>query len=58
MKKSAREVLMMEDRKLVVAVAGASGYIGQNLLKVVQKNATIIALSRNGDAVKDTETVK
>ena len=58
MKKSAREVLTMDDRKLVVAVAGASGYIGQNLIKVVQKNATIIALSRNGDAVKDTETVK
>ncbi|WP_039870677.1 NAD(P)H-binding protein [Halobacillus sp. BAB-2008] len=43
---------MTEPRKKVV-VAGASGYIGRNLMKKLVKNHDIIALSRNGDDKED-----
>lgn len=42
----------------VVALTGARGYIGQNLLKKIEKKADVIALSRNGDQYEDTEHVK
>ncbi|QHE53354.1 NAD(P)H-binding protein [Pontibacillus sp. HMF3514] len=41
----------------VVALTGASGYIGQNLLRKLTKFADVIALSRNGDKHEDTEHV-
>ncbi|WP_345244041.1 NAD(P)H-binding protein [Pontibacillus salipaludis] len=44
-------------RRPVVALTGASGYIGQNLLKKLTKYADVIALSRNGDQKQDTEHV-
>lgn len=48
----------MDERKLVVAVAGATGYIGSNLLKKLKGKAKVIALSRNGDRMKNTEDVE
>lgn len=48
----------MGERKLVVAVAGASGYIGHNLLKRLKGHAKVIALSRNGDQRKNTDDVE
>ncbi|PIC83235.1 NAD(P)H-binding protein [Sporosarcina sp. P1] len=48
----------MEERKLVVAVAGASGYIGNNLLKKLKRKAKVIGLSRNGDQRENTEDVE
>ncbi|QSS99358.1 NAD(P)H-binding protein [Pontibacillus sp. ALD_SL1] len=44
-------------RRPVVALTGASGYIGQNLLKKLTKYADVIALSRNGDHKQDTEHI-
>ncbi|MCD5325082.1 MULTISPECIES: NAD(P)H-binding protein [Pontibacillus] len=44
-------------RRPVVALTGASGYIGQNLLKKLTKYADVIALSRNGDNKQDTEHI-
>lgn len=41
----------------VIALTGASGYIGNNLLKRLGKQADIIALSRNGDKYEDSENV-
>lgn len=48
----------MAERKPVVAIAGASGYIGHNLLECLKGKATVIGLSRNGGRRKDTEDVK
>ncbi|AXI00148.1 NAD-dependent epimerase/dehydratase family protein [Sporosarcina sp. PTS2304] len=48
----------MGERKLVIAVAGASGYIGNNLLKKLKGKAKVIALSRNGDSRENTENVE
>lgn len=48
----------MSERKLVIAVAGASGYIGQGLLKKLKGKAKVIGLSRNGDDRKNTEDVE
>ncbi|MCM2677215.1 NAD(P)H-binding protein [Alkalicoccobacillus plakortidis] len=45
------------ERKPVIALTGASGYIGNNLLKKLEKQADIIALSRNGDNYENTENV-
>ncbi|SIS87760.1 NAD(P)H-binding protein [Salimicrobium salexigens] len=42
----------------VVALTGASGYIGQNLLKKIEDKADIIALSRNGDNYEDSEHIQ
>lgn len=44
-------------KRPVVALTGASGYIGQNLLKKLTKFADVIALSRNGDKRENTEHV-
>lgn len=41
----------------VVALSGASGYIGRNLLKRLTADADVIALSRGGDERQDTDTV-
>ncbi|ARD47886.1 NAD(P)H-binding protein [Sporosarcina sp. P33] len=43
---------------LVVAVAGASGYIGNNLLKKLKGRAKVIGLSRNGNQRQSTEDVE
>lgn len=48
----------MANRKPVVAIAGASGYIGHNLLDRLKGKATVIALSRSGGHREDTENVK
>jgi len=48
----------MGERKMVIAVAGASGYIGDNLLKKLKGRAKVIGLSRNGDNRKNTEDVE
>ncbi|WP_233190861.1 NAD(P)H-binding protein [Sporosarcina sp. P19] len=48
----------MGEGKLVVAVAGASGYIGNNLLKKLKGKAKVIGLSRNGDRRENTEDVE
>ncbi len=48
----------MVQEKLVVAVAGASGYIGDNLLKKLKGKAKVIGLSRNGDQRQNTEDVE
>lgn len=43
--------------KPTIALTGATGYIGNNLLKKLQKQANIIALSRSGDQQVNTENV-
>lgn len=43
---------------MVVAVAGASGYIGHNLLKKIKGRVKVIGLSRNGDNRPNTEDVE
>lgn len=48
----------MGQEKLVVAVAGASGYIGDNLLRKLKGKAKVIGLSRNGDQRQNTEDVE
>ncbi len=48
----------MREQKLVIAVAGASGYIGRNLLKKLKGHAKVIALSRNGDKQKNTSSIE
>ncbi|SDJ34944.1 NAD(P)H-binding protein [Salimicrobium halophilum] len=45
-------------KRPVVALTGARGYIGQNLLKKIEEKADVIALSRNGDNYEDSEHVK
>ncbi|MFK3937347.1 NAD(P)H-binding protein [Alkalihalobacillus sp. NPDC078783] len=45
------------EKRPVIALTGASGYIGNNLLKKLGKQADIIALSRNGDKYEDSENV-
>ncbi|WJY26841.1 MULTISPECIES: NAD(P)H-binding protein [Sporosarcina] len=47
----------MQTRKPVVAVAGASGYIGHNLLDCLKGKAHVIALSRSGGRRQSTEDV-
>ncbi|MDQ0207689.1 NAD(P)H-binding protein [Alkalicoccobacillus murimartini] len=49
--------LEQSESKPVIALTGASGYIGNNLLKKLEKQANIIALSRNGDNYENTENV-
>ncbi|WP_020618549.1 NAD(P)H-binding protein [Paenibacillus daejeonensis] len=44
-------------RRPVIALSGASGYIGRNLLKELTADADVIALSRNGDERQDTDDV-
>ncbi|MYL50813.1 NAD(P)H-binding protein [Halobacillus litoralis] len=45
------------EKNTVVALAGASGYIGQNLMEKLKDRSEIIALSRNGDAKEDSDQV-
>ncbi|SIS40089.1 NAD(P)H-binding protein [Salimicrobium flavidum] len=45
------------NKRPVVALTGASGYIGKNLLKKIEESADVIALSRNGDKYGDSEHV-
>lgn len=45
-------------KRTVVALTGATGYIGGNLMKQLQKGAGIIALSRHADASQNTENVQ
>ncbi|KHE72497.1 NAD(P)H-binding protein [Halobacillus sp. BBL2006] len=47
----------MNKQKSVVALTGASGYIGQNLMEKLTKNTEVIALSRNGDHYENSEHV-
>ncbi|WP_245807762.1 NAD(P)H-binding protein [Halobacillus massiliensis] len=50
---------MNKNRKRpVIALTGASGYIGSNLLEKITVNAEVIALSRNGDEKEDSPHVK
>ncbi|GBF75115.1 hypothetical protein PA598K_03499 [Paenibacillus sp. 598K] len=46
-----------DKRRPVVALSGASGYIGRNLLEALTADVEVIALSRNGDERQDTDTV-
>src|SRR5690625_3586678 len=46
----------MENSKNKVVIAGASGYIGQNLLKKLKNKANLVGLSRNKR--KDTKEVE
>lgn len=48
---------MTNKKRPVVAVTGASGYIGSHLLEQVTKQADVIALSRNGDDKQNSEHV-
>ncbi|WP_101845934.1 NAD(P)H-binding protein [Halobacillus sp. Marseille-P3879] len=45
------------NKRPVVALTGASGYIGNHLLKRLTEYADVIALSRNGDNKEDTDHV-
>lgn len=47
----------MSNQKLTVALTGASGYIGSNLLKELSDQVHTIALSRNADHHKNTSAV-
>ncbi|WP_058307732.1 NAD(P)H-binding protein [Gracilibacillus massiliensis] len=47
----------MYGEKPVIAIAGASGYIGQNLLKKFEGDATLIGLSRNGDKRESKDSI-
>ncbi|WP_173917381.1 NAD(P)H-binding protein [Halobacillus sp. Marseille-Q1614] len=44
-------------KRPVIALTGASGYIGSNLLDKITKYADVIALSRNGDQKEDSAHV-
>ena len=46
-----------ENRRPVIALTGASGYIGHNLMTELQKDYDIIALSRSADQHQNTEHV-
>ncbi|MDW0113603.1 NAD(P)H-binding protein [Sporosarcina saromensis] len=48
----------MGERKLVIAIAGASGYIGRNLVKQLKGHAKVIALSRTDNHHNNTEDVE
>ncbi|MDG5472046.1 NAD(P)H-binding protein [Jeotgalibacillus sp. ET6] len=48
---------MTETKRPVVALTGATGYIGSNLLEKITKKADVIALSRSGDDKEDSEHV-
>ncbi|WP_404407243.1 NAD(P)H-binding protein [Jeotgalibacillus malaysiensis] len=47
----------MGNNRPVVALTGATGYIGGNLLEQIQEKADVIALSRSGDDKENTERV-
>ncbi|TFD99665.1 NAD(P)H-binding protein [Jeotgalibacillus sp. R-1-5s-1] len=47
----------MDKRRPVVALTGATGYIGGNLLNQIQEKADVIALSRSADDKENTEHV-
>ncbi|MGP4077458.1 NAD(P)H-binding protein [Halobacillus sp. K22] len=47
----------MPNQRPVVALTGASGYIGNNLMDKLTEHADIIALSRSGDNKEDSENV-
>lgn len=46
-----------QSTKPVIALSGASGYIGTNLMNKLKKQAKVIALSRNIDSKENSETV-
>lgn len=46
-----------DNRRPVIAITGASGYIGRNLMAELKKHADIIALSRNIDTKENEEHV-
>lgn len=48
---------MEQNKKPVIALTGASGYIGHNLLEILAEKAEIIALSRNGENKQNTDHV-
>ncbi|GGF25745.1 NmrA family protein [Halobacillus andaensis] len=48
---------IINKKRPVVALTGATGYIGNNLLEKLTKYADVIALSRNGDHKEDSEHV-
>jgi len=47
-----------QERRPVVALTGASGYIGSNLLEQINKHSDVIALSRNGGRFKNKQHVQ
>ena len=47
----------MANKRPVVALTGASGYIGTNLMKKLTDHTDVIALSRNGENKEDREHV-
>ncbi|WP_319004458.1 NAD(P)H-binding protein [Halobacillus litoralis] len=49
--------ILNKERK-VVALAGASGYIGQNLINKLTQHSDIIALSRNVETKQDTDHIE
>ncbi|SDT50514.1 Uncharacterized conserved protein YbjT, contains NAD(P)-binding and DUF2867 domains [Paenibacillaceae bacterium GAS479] len=46
------------ERRKVIALTGASGYIGSHLLKRLEEDADIIAISRNADTSKNRGQVE
>jgi len=48
---------MEQTARKTVALAGATGYIGHNLLDALKKRFDVIALSRNGNDMEDEEQV-
>ncbi|MCD7034732.1 NAD(P)H-binding protein [Metabacillus sp. GX 13764] len=46
-----------DSKRPVIALTGASGYIGSSLLKRLEGKAKIVALSRNGDQREDSAAV-
>lgn len=50
-------IFINENKRPVVALTGASGYIGQNLLEKITEKADVIALSRNGENKENTTTI-
>ncbi|GGJ55557.1 NAD(P)H-binding protein [Virgibacillus salexigens] len=47
----------MKQTKPVVAIAGASGYIGHHVRRKLKGKVHVIGLSRNGDHYQDTEDI-
>ncbi|OXM16209.1 NAD(P)H-binding protein [Paenibacillus herberti] len=52
------EPINRRERRKVIALTGASGYIGSHLLKRLEEDADIIAISRNTDASKNCSQVE
>lgn len=48
----------MEEKRPVVALTGASGYIGSNLLEEIKEHSDVIALSRSGGRFKNKQHVQ